>query len=68
MNDFLRVSGEWHDKHASKDAGILSEIWYRGVHWPCPHQAPGVYRTEFSERAEKRKRLRITGEGLFGES
>jgi hypothetical protein len=52
LNDFLTASGSWHEKTERPNRGILSDIWYRGVSKHFPHQAPGVYRNEFSERAK----------------
>lgn len=58
LSDFLTASGEWHKKTARPNRGLLSEIWYRGVSQPYPHQTPGVYREEFSDRA---KHLQVGG-------
>lgn len=53
LDDFLRVSGRWHQRHAGKDGGMLSDLWYRGVNARFDHQAPGVYRTGFTARASE---------------
>jgi hypothetical protein len=52
LSGFLIASGEWHEKYYRKNRGILSDLWYRGVNAHFPHQAPGVYRKSFSERAK----------------
>ena len=64
LSEFLTASGTWQEKTARKNRGILSDIWYRGVSRYYPHQAPGVYRERFNERAKhlqpagmERKRL-----------
>ncbi len=51
LGDFLSASGDWHAKTARKNRGMLSDLWYRGVSRHYAHQAPGVYRDKFSERA-----------------
>jgi hypothetical protein len=58
LNDFLGVSGAWHGKNHRKNRGMLSDLWYRGVNQHYPHQAPGVYRRTFNERA---KHLQVRG-------
>jgi hypothetical protein len=55
LGDFLSASGDWHQKTARKNRGILSDLWYRGVSRHYAHQAPGVYREKFSERAKHLK-------------
>jgi hypothetical protein len=70
LADFLKVSGEWHNKHSQPDTGMLSNLWYRGVNVHFDNQAPGVYRPSFTARAEKfkikgdleEKRLRLERE------
>lgn len=52
LKTFLTASGTWHDKHSRTNGGMLSDLWYRGVNKHFPHQAPGVYRRNFSERAK----------------
>src|SRR2546423_1128078 len=58
LSEFLQVSGDWHAGNAGVDQGMLSELWYRGVNTAYPHQAPGVYRPGFTERA---KSLKVAG-------
>jgi hypothetical protein len=62
LADFLKVSGDWHSKHSEPDTGMLSNLWYRGVNKPFDSQAPGVYRENFTKRAEQFK----TSEDLEG--
>jgi hypothetical protein len=50
---FIEVSGEWHKKNSQPDTGMLSNLWYRGVNQQFDSQAPGVYRPDFTKRAEK---------------
>ena len=52
LSGFLDASGAWHKKNHRKNRGMLSDLWYRGVNRHFPHQAPGVYRRTFSERAK----------------
>src|SRR5580700_2730051 len=52
LGDFLSASGDWHAKTARKNRGMLSDLWYRGVSKHYAHQAPGVYRDNFSDRAK----------------
>jgi hypothetical protein len=52
LGDFISASGDWHKKTARKNRGMLSDLWYRGVSKQYPHQAPGVYRENFSARAK----------------
>ena len=52
LADFLEISGEWHSSNAKTDGGMLSDLWYRGVNRHFDYQAPGVYRNEFTTRAE----------------
>lgn len=67
LADFLKVSGDWHSKHSQPDTGMLSNLWYRGVNVHFDGQAPGVYRQNFTKRAEQfniggdleEKRLRL---------
>ncbi len=41
-------------KHTnSNNGGFLSQLWYRGVNQEFEYQVPGVYRRDFTERAEK---------------
>jgi|ERR1017187_282991 hypothetical protein len=51
LGDFLRVSGDWHKKHAGENRGMLSDLWYRGVNERFDLQSPGVYRESFTKRA-----------------
>lgn len=53
LADFLKVSGEWHNKHSQPGTGMLSNLWYRGVNVDFGDQAPGVYRDDFTKRAAK---------------
>src|SRR6202451_1730311 len=53
LADFIRVSGDWHKKYFEPDAGMLSNLWYRGVNQHFDSQGPGVYRPDFTNRAEK---------------
>jgi hypothetical protein len=53
LSDFLKASGDWHNKYSEPDTGMLSNLWYRGVSEPFDYQAPGVYRKAFTERAMK---------------
>lgn len=61
LGHFLQVSGEWHKQNAGLDQGMLSELWYRGVNREHPHQAPGVYRDDFTKRANELK-VKVTDE------
>jgi len=58
LDDFLEVSGAWHNEHSQPDTGMLSNLWYRGVNMPFDNQAPGVYRAGFTKRAEQFKHQR----------
>jgi len=53
LADFIKVSGDWHSMHSQPDTGMLSHLWYRGVNQHFDFQAPGVYRPDFTKRAEK---------------
>src|ERR1700689_5126799 len=53
LADFIRVSGDWHKKYFEPDAGMLSNLWYRGLYQHFQSQVPGVYRPDFTKRAEK---------------
>ena len=53
LADFIHVSGDWHKKYSEPDTGMLSNLWYRGVNQHFDSQAPGVYRPDFTKRAEK---------------
>ena len=55
LADFLKVSGEWHNKHSQPATGMLSNLWYRGVNVHFDNQAPGIYRPSFAKRAEQFK-------------
>ena len=67
LSKFLRVSGEWHKQHLASDAGMLSNLWYRGTNTYFDAQRPGVYRDKFTSRAAQinikgdieEKRLRL---------
>ena len=50
---FIDVSGIWHSKYSQPGTGMLSHLWYRGVNQHFDSQAPGVYRPDFTKRAEK---------------
>lgn len=52
IGEYLSASGDWHAKTARKNRGMLSDLWYRGVSKQYAHQAPGVYRDNFSQRAQ----------------
>ena len=72
LADFLKISGEWHQKYSKVESGMLSQLWYRGVNAHFPNQAPGVYREKFTERAQRldsnqgleKRRLRLEREML----
>ena len=53
LADFIKVSGDWHSKYSQPGTGMLSHLWYRGVNQHFDSQAPGVYRPDFTERANK---------------
>jgi hypothetical protein len=53
LADFIKVSGDWHSKNSQPGTGMLSHLWYRGVNQDFDSQAPGVYRPDFTKRAEK---------------
>jgi hypothetical protein len=53
LADFIRVSADWHSEHFEPDGGMLSHLWYRGVNQHFDSQVPGVYRPDFTKRAEK---------------
>src|SRR5438094_3707836 len=55
VGDYLRVLKDWRQREIRKapDEGFLSQLWYRGVNKHFPNQVPGVYRREFTKRAEK---------------
>ena len=53
LNDFMEISGEWHNLHTTESSGMLSQLWYRGVNRGYPHQVPGAYRSNFTQRAAK---------------
>jgi hypothetical protein len=53
LSDFIKVSGDWHSKNSQPGTGMLSNLWYRGVNQYFDSQAPGVYRPDFTKRAEK---------------
>ena len=53
LADFIKVSGDWHSKYFQPGTGMLSHLWYRGVNQHFDSQAPGVYRPDFTKRAEK---------------
>jgi FRG domain len=55
LADFIKVSGDWHSKNSEPGTGMLSHLWYRGVNQDFGSQAPGVYRPDFTKRAEKFK-------------
>jgi hypothetical protein len=50
---FIKMSGDWHSKNSRPKTGMLSHLWYRGVNQHFDSQAPGVYRTDFTKRAEE---------------
>jgi hypothetical protein len=73
LSDFLRIIGEWQaGQHPSSSQGFLSQLWYRGVNQHFPTQAPGVYRHNFTTRAQtlytheslEERRLRLEREML----
>jgi hypothetical protein len=54
LRGFLEIVKEWQAKHTnSNNDGFLSQLWYRGVNQEFEYQLPGVYRRDFTERAEK---------------
>ena len=53
LADFIKMSGDWHSKNSKPGTGMLSNLWYRGVNQHFDSQAPGVYRPDFTKRAEK---------------
>jgi hypothetical protein len=53
LSHFLKVSGEWHTQNSQPETGMLSHLWYRGVNQHFEFQAPGVYRPDFTARAQK---------------
>lgn len=53
LADFIKVSAEWHSENFRPDTGMLSDLWYRGVNQHFDSQVPGVYRPDFTKRAEK---------------
>jgi FRG domain len=57
LGDFLRIVEEWQTQQETSggDEGFLSQLWYRGVNQQFPCQVPGVYRKDFTNRAEKLK-------------
>jgi hypothetical protein len=55
LADFIKVSGDWHSKNSEPGTGMLSHLWYRGVNQNFSSQAPGVYRPDFTKRAESSK-------------
>jgi hypothetical protein len=59
LGDFLRIVENWQREQEAGEGGFLSRLWYRGVKEQHPIQIPGVYRTEFSTRAEQ---LRKSGD------
>src|ERR1700733_13044676 len=50
---FIEVSGDWHSNYSQSGTGMLNHLWHRGVNQHFHSQAPGVYRPDFTERAEK---------------
>ena len=73
LADFIKVSGDWHSKHSQPGTGMLSNLWYRGVNKPFDSRVPGVYRADFTKRAQQfpaeedleDKRLRLEREMIF---
>jgi hypothetical protein len=53
LAEFIEASGNWHSKNSQPGTGMLSNLWYRGVNQQFDSQAPGVYRPDFTKRAEK---------------
>jgi hypothetical protein len=53
LADFIKVSGDWHSENSQPGTGMLSHLWYRGVNQHFDSQAPGIYRPDFTKRAEK---------------
>jgi hypothetical protein len=52
LGQFIEISGAWHERFAKSKAGMLSDLWYRGVNRWFDVQVPGVYRKEFTQRAD----------------
>jgi hypothetical protein len=59
LADFLAQTNAWQEKQKTVDGGFLSQLWYRGVSKGFPRQVPGVYRDDFTKRAEK---LKVNGD------
>ncbi|HET7540569.1 MAG TPA: FRG domain-containing protein [Polyangiaceae bacterium] len=56
LSDFLEIAKDWQGKQGSaEDDGFLTRLWYRGVNRQFPSLAPGVYRPNFTNRAERLK-------------
>ncbi len=57
LSDFLGRLGTWQtvQEGAKDDRGFLSQLWYRGVSREYPSQIPGVYRSDFTARANNLK-------------
>ena len=53
MAEFLDMVTRWQEKYSSeRDEGFLSQLWYRGVNKKFDTSSR-VYRTDFTNRAEK---------------
>jgi hypothetical protein len=57
VSKYLQIVDKWarHQKGVDGEDGFLSQLWYRGVNQHFSEQIPGVYRKEFTERAERLK-------------
>jgi FRG domain len=53
LSGFLDIVKVWQAKHKKSNDGFLSQQWYRGVHKKFECQLPGVYRENFTRRAEQ---------------
>jgi hypothetical protein len=55
LAQFLQIHAEWAEKQVPSEGetGFLSQLWYRGVNKEYKQQIPGVYRPEFTARADR---------------
>jgi FRG domain len=51
--EYLLVLDAWQRDHVVEDSGFLSDLWYRGVNQVYSDQRPGVYRDDFTNRANQ---------------
>jgi hypothetical protein len=74
VGEFLNLIQEWDQRSRPDNSGFLSELWYRGVNEKFPDERPGVYRGDFTRRADQlwsggnieNVKLARTGEGSTG--